>query len=186
MKFFKLDEQQGYILRKAAFLFVLVSAVLTAADQVSIRCSLNGWERMLDDLLGGLIAASIFSWYERRRLQRLAQSLRAIDLLNHDIRNSLQPLMFLTGEVGTTEHTRLVEECVRHVDGTLRELLRSNSKLELTVHDGGLASRRIPNRLVNPRSSQVNSSLQEPDWKSHQVFTHWLHTWRSRNLGERQ
>lgn len=55
--------------RKASLLFILVSGLLIATDQVSVRYGLEGAQRIVDDLLGGLIAGSTFYLYERHRLR---------------------------------------------------------------------------------------------------------------------
>src|ERR1700739_3483868 len=96
---------------KAFLLFMLVSGLLIAADQLSMRYRVEGSQRMVDDLLGGPIACSIFYLYERQRLRRLSDHLHVIDLMNHHIRNALQPLMFLT-YVPEGKTQKLVEECV--------------------------------------------------------------------------
>ncbi|MHB8216365.1 MAG: hypothetical protein ACYDDS_09825 [Candidatus Sulfotelmatobacter sp.] len=187
MKSFKLDEGQQCTLRKTAFLFVLVSGVLIAADQLSIRCGLGGWQRILDDVLGGLIASSIFHWYEHRRLRKLAQSLHVIDLMNHHIRNALQPLMFVTLKAGAQAQMRVVEECVRHVDWTLREVLPGHLERELVVHNGGLArGSGVQTVPVKRRSAEADISQPEPHRRIEPFFNHWLDHWRSRNPGARQ
>jgi len=81
---------------KAILLFILVAGLLIVTDQLSIRYGLERSQRILDDLLGGLIARSIFYSYERHRLRRFSKHLHVIDLMNHHIRNALQTLMFLT------------------------------------------------------------------------------------------
>jgi precorrin-3B methylase len=113
-------------LGKAAFLFLLVAGLLTAADEISLHLSLHGWERVMDDLLGGLIAGLIFYLYELRRVRRLKKQLQVIDLMNHHIRNALQPIMF----VGYQERAKmqLIQESVDHIDWALREVLTGQSQ----------------------------------------------------------
>ena len=98
MNFAKSYKSQRSALWEATLLFTLVSGFLIAADQLSIRCGLDGSQRIADDLLGGLIASAIFYLYERHRLRRLSEQLHVIDLMNHHIRNALQPLMFVPDE----------------------------------------------------------------------------------------
>ena len=74
---------------KAILVFKLVSGFLIVADQLSIRFGLDGSQRVVDDLLGCLIAGLIFYFYERHRLRRLRQQLHVIDLMNHHARNAL-------------------------------------------------------------------------------------------------
>lgn len=111
---------------KALLLFLLVAAVLTAADDLSYRLTQNAWQRTVDDILGGLFAGVIFYFYERRRAIRLRNQLQVIDLMNHHIRNALQPLLF----VGYQERAamKLIEKSVDHIDWALREVLTGNSQ----------------------------------------------------------
>jgi hypothetical protein len=183
----KSQEPRRSVFRKAICLFVLVSGLLIAADQLSIRCGLDGWQRVADDLLGGLIAGSIFNLYESRRLRRLSEHLHVIDLMNHHIRNAMQPLMFVTFEPGAKAQMELVQECVRHIDWALREVLPGNSDQEIVVHDGGFAGRRL--NLTSPTLSSPEAGNSRPEpahWMPNIFFGRWLDTWRSRNLGAKQ
>ena len=82
---------------------------------------------MLDDLLGGLLATLFVYVYERNRLHSLQQKLRTIDLMNHHIRNALQPLMFLEFESNKEEHVRTIDDCVTRIEFALREVLPGHS-----------------------------------------------------------
>ena len=151
MNFTKFYKSQQSVLWKATLLFTLVSSSLIAADQLSIRCGLEGSQRIVDDLLGGLIAASIFHLYERHRLRRLSEQLHVIDLMNHHIRNALQPLMFVPDEPGGKGQLNLVEECVRHI--SLRKLHpgRRAPVESLPVDTLGRARRRLPPAAICTR-----------------------------------
>jgi hypothetical protein len=113
-------KSQRSSLWSAAVLFIVVSALLIAVDQLSLRFGLDGSRRIADDLFGGLVAASIFHLYERQRLRRFNQQLHTIDLINQHIRNVLQPLVFAT-QGAEPDGQMMVEECVRHIDWALRE-----------------------------------------------------------------
>ena len=187
MNLFKSYKPPHPILRKATLLFVLVSAVLIAADRLSAAFGLSGWQRTGDDLLGGLIAAAIFHLYERRRVRRLRQRLHLIDLMNHHIRNAMQPLMFVTFEPGAAAQMKLVEECVRHIDWALREVLPHDSEQGLPVHDGGFTGSRLKIMSSKPDSGAGNFPPPKPANRTDKpFFGHWLDAWRSRNLGARQ
>lgn len=54
MNFIESYKSQHSALWKASLLFILVAGLLIATDQLSIRCGLEGWPRIVDDLLGGL------------------------------------------------------------------------------------------------------------------------------------
>jgi hypothetical protein len=86
MNFAKSYKSQRSALWKATLLFTLVSGFLIAADQLSIRCGIDGSQGIVDDLLGGLISGAIFYLYERHRLRRFSEQLHVIDLMNHHIR----------------------------------------------------------------------------------------------------
>jgi hypothetical protein len=137
--------KSNVVLWKAALLFVLVSGLLSAADRLSIHFGLDRSQQIVDDLLGGLIAGSIFYLYERHRLRRFSEHLRVIDLMNHHIRNALQPLMFVTDEPEGKAQMDLVEECVRRIDWALHEALPDKSEEDFVTRGGGSAgrSRRI-------------------------------------------
>ena len=59
---------------KATLLFILVAGLLITADQLSMRYGLNGSQRIVDDLLGGLIAGSIFFFTSATEYGGLANS----------------------------------------------------------------------------------------------------------------
>jgi hypothetical protein len=171
-------------LGNAIILFLLVSGLLIAADQLSILCGLQGSLRIADDLLGGLVAGSIFHWYERQRLRRLSQHLHLIDLMNHHIRNALQPLMFVTyGSEGNAQ-MKVVEDCVHRIDWALREVLPGESEESSVVHTR-TSARRIGLTAGFREVSSIserNPSRQEPaNRRSKPFFSQWLDAWRSRN-----
>jgi len=183
MNFTKFYKSQRSALWKATLLFALVSGSLIAADQLSIRYGLEGSQRILDDLLGGLIAGSIFHWYERNRLRRLNEQLRVIDLMNHHIRNALQPLMFAPDDSGGKAHVKLVEECVRHIDWALREVLPGKSKEQFVAPDGG-SVRSAGLSITSRTSSSLKTQNFGPKPTTRQpklLFAQWLDTWRSRH-----
>jgi hypothetical protein len=183
MNFTKFYKSQQSVLWKATLLFTLVSSSLIAADQLSIRCGLEGSQRIVDDLLGGLIAASIFHLYERHRLRRLSEQLHVIDLMNHHIRNALQPLMFVPDEPGGKGQLNLVEECVRHIDWALREVLPCKSEEQFVVHDGGFVRKAGPSTTsrASGSSKTKNSGLEPTTRQPKPLFSQWLDAWRSRN-----
>jgi hypothetical protein len=183
MNFTKSYKSQGSALWKATLLFALVSGSLIAADQLSIRWGLEGSQLIVDDLLGGLIAGLIFHLYERHRLRRLSEQLQVIDLMNHHIRNALQPLMLAADESGGKAHVNLVEECVCHIDWALREILPGMSKEQFVAHDGGFvrsAGSSITSRAPS-RSQTQNSGPRSTTRQPKRLFTKWRDIWRRRN-----
>lgn len=130
---------------------------------------------------GGLIAGSIFYLYEHRRLRRLRERLHVIDLMNHHIRNALQPLMFMTYE--HRAQMRTVEECVRRIDWALREVLPGKSEERFLTHDDQFVRENGPGATLQQPSSSSIPVLgpEHTNRPSQPLFSQWLDNWRSRN-----
>ena len=177
-----------FVLRKSVLLFILVSGILIAADQLSIYFGLGRWQRIVDDLLGGLIAASTFHLYERHRLRRFAERLHVIDLMNHHIRNALQPLMFVSDEPIARTQMKVVDDCVRYIDWALREVLTGHTEEESAVQDSASAAGSVlPLSSLRPRSSPAGDLRPKPGSpRPEPFFGHWLDAWKSRHCGARQ
>jgi hypothetical protein len=183
MNFPARQKSQRSLLWKASLLFTLVSGLLIAADQISIRCGLGGSQRIADDLLGGLIAGSLFYLYERHRMRQLIERLGVIELVNHHIRNALQPLMFVTSQ-SEGNATKLVEECVQHIDWALREVLPGRSEEHFGVHVTDFPERSgltITSGTQLPPSNTANSPRRRIHGHPQPFFSRWLNTWRERN-----
>ncbi len=182
MNFPKPYKSQRSALWNAIILFTLVSGVLIAVDQLSVHCGLQGSLRIADDLLGGLVAGSIFHSYERQRLRRIREHLNLIDLMNHHIRNALQPLMFVTyGSEGNAQ-MKVVEECVHRIDWVLREVLPGESEESSVVDTRASATRLTAGPREASSLSEHNQPRQEPANRPSKPFLNqWLDAWRSRN-----
>jgi hypothetical protein len=184
VSFNKFGKSSRSTLLKAGLLFVFVSALLITADQLSVRFGLAESRRIVDDLLGGLIAGSIFNLYEHQKLRRFSEHRDLVELMNHHVRNALQPLMFVTyGSEGKAQ-TKVVEECVRRIDWALREVLPGKSEEQSVAHARSSTGRNG----LTLRSREMHSSAEtkgsRPDLPNHHpksFFSQWLENWRSRN-----
>ena len=186
MNFITSCKSQRSALWKTTLLFILVSGLLIAADQLSVRCGLEGSQRTVDDFLGGVIAGSIFYLYERRRLRKFNEHIHVIDLMNHHIRNALQPLMFLAYKPEGKAQMKLVEQCVRRIDWALREVLPGKSE-ERFVGTPADSLEEVAKDRAASSSSGTQSSRPEPvNRQPKSFFSQWLYTWRSRNEAVRQ
>ena len=184
MNFNKADQSWRSALWKPALLFVFVSALLVAADRLSLHFGLEGARRIVDDLLGGLIAGSIFHLYERQKARRLSEHLHLIDLTNHHIRNALQPLMFVAHGSEGKAQMKVVEECVRRIDWALREVLPGKTQEQFVAHSRGSTRRNgLTLRTQEPAWSSESESSQPAPAKTQPkpFFGQWLDTWRNRN-----
>jgi hypothetical protein len=182
MNFTRFHKPQLSALIKGVLLFPLVSGLLIAVDQLSVRCGLNGWQRIGDDFLGGLIAGLIFYLYECHRMQRFIEHLRMIDLMNHHIRNALQPLMFLEYQ-SEGKAILLVETCVQQIDWALREVLPGKTHEQFGV-DTNLRKRNgitLASPAANQPAEMVNVQRGTAVIQPKPFFSHWLDTWRTRN-----
>jgi len=114
-------------LGKAFVLCLFVCGLLIAVDQLSIEAGL-GSQRVMDDVLGGLIAGAIVYLHERRRLRHQYEKDRAHRLANHHIRNALQLLTLVQYEPEKAAQVEMVDSCVRRIEWTLREVLPVKSE----------------------------------------------------------
>ena len=114
-------------LHKGVLAGLLVFALLLATLYMSAHFGFSGVQSVIDDLLGGIIAGLCVYVYEKNRLNSLREKLLTIDLMNHHIRNALQPLMFLEFESNKEAHVRTIGECVTRIEFALREVLPGHS-----------------------------------------------------------
>jgi hypothetical protein len=165
MNILNFHKTERSLLRAAVLLVLLVCGFLVLVDQLSIYWGLGIWQRVTDDFAGGIIAASIFYLYERRARRQFYEQLRLIDLMNHHIRNALQPLMFVPFHPEAAVQKQLVEECVDHIDWALREILPGKSHEQFVV-----------------QAADSRNSRHEPEnSKPQSFFVQWIETWKYRN-----
>jgi hypothetical protein len=165
MNILNFHKTERSLLRAAALLVLLVCGFLVLVDQLSLYWGLGIWQRVADDFTGGIIAASIFYLYERRTRRQLHEQLRLIDLMNHHIRNALQPLMFVPFHPEAAVQKQLVEECVDHIDWALREILPGKSHA----------------RFVEQAADIKNFRWELENSKPQTFFGQWFETWKNRN-----
>jgi hypothetical protein len=112
-------------------LHAIVAAVITFVLTVGADCLAM---RQIGDLpinflVDNVIAASIIGIivfaYERRRNRSLAQKLSTIFLMNHHIRNALQPIVMT--EPSSKEAAEQIRDSVARIEWALREVLTGNT-----------------------------------------------------------
>ena len=101
----------------------LVLALLLIADEVSIRYGLRESQRVIDDLIGAGIAGLLIYRHERNRSRLVQEKLQTIELMNHHVRNALQPIIDSAYLNGHSEHIEVIRQSVRRIDWALREIL---------------------------------------------------------------
>jgi hypothetical protein len=185
------------LLRQTVLLSFLVCGFLILVDQLSVHWGLGIWQRVADDITGGIVAASIFYLYERRAMRRFREHLRLVDLMNHHIRNALQPLMFVPFQFEVAVQKQLVEECVNHIDWALREILPGKSQERFAVQAVDFGGNRSwtetspvepdpiePDSIGSGPEGSTNSTHFgcEPETdKPVPLFGQWFDTWKDRN-----
>lgn len=183
VNFFRHCKSRHSALWNALALFSLVSGLLIVVDGFSIRFGFPGSQRVADDLLGGVVSASIFYWYERQRQRRFREQLHMIDLVNHHIRNALQPLLLVSYGAEPKLQMNVIEDCVRRVDWVLREVLPGRSGVRFVAQNHEWSGRRPLE--VPPWDAGWSSGSEDP-WPATEsdlprFFSRWLENWRDQN-----
>jgi len=62
-------------------------------------------------------------FYERRRERELIRKLQVIELMNHHVRNALQPIMYVPYSQDQQQQLTAIQDAVRRIDWALREIL---------------------------------------------------------------
>jgi hypothetical protein len=101
----------------------LVLALLFIADEISVHYGLRESQRIIDDLFGAAIAGLLIYRHERNRSRLLREKLQTIELLNHHVRNALQPIMDSAYLHGHAQHIEVIRQSVSRIDWALREIL---------------------------------------------------------------
>jgi hypothetical protein len=101
----------------------LVLALLISADEISLHYGLRESQRVIDDLIGALIAGLLIYRHERNRSRLLQEKLQTIELMNHHVRNALQPIMDSAYLHGHSQHIEVMRQSVKRIDWALREIL---------------------------------------------------------------
>jgi hypothetical protein len=101
----------------------LVLALLISADEISVHYGLRESQRVIDDLIGALIAGLLIYRHERNRSRLLQEKLQTIELMNHHVRNALQPIIDSAYLQDHSQHVEVIRQSVRRIDWALREIL---------------------------------------------------------------
>ena len=102
---------------------VLVLALLLIADEISVHYGLRESQRIIDDLIGAAIAGLLIYRHERNRSRLLREKLQTIELMNHHVRNALQPIMDSAYLHAHAQDIELIRQSVKRIDWALREIL---------------------------------------------------------------
>jgi hypothetical protein len=111
---------------------LLVAILLIISDELSSHFAFGQSQRIVDDILGGVIAGFLVFAYARSRFRFLSERLNMIGLMNHHVRNALQVIRDVRQlELKDPTLTAVVEDAVNRIDWALREVLPGR----ITNHD---------------------------------------------------
>ena len=117
--------------RKALFSVVLplVSFVLGILVEAFLRQeSIRGWVLWIDNIAAALLLGLVVFFYERRRERELLRKLQVIELMNHHVRNALQPVMYLPYSQDQQQQLNMIRDAVHRIDWALREILPGSTE----------------------------------------------------------
>jgi hypothetical protein len=89
-----------------------------------------GWSIWVDDISGAVLLGLVVFVYERRREKELLRKLQVIELMNHHVRNALQPVMYLPYSRDQELQLNTIRDAVQRIDWALREVLPGSARVE--------------------------------------------------------
>ena len=85
--------------------------------------SITGGALWIDNIAAALLLGLVVFLYERRRERELIKRLRVIELMNHHVRNALQPVMYIPYSQDQQQQLNTIRDAVNRIDWALREIL---------------------------------------------------------------
>jgi len=85
--------------------------------------SVTGLTFWLDNIAAAFLLGLVVFFYERGRERELVKKLQIIELMNHHVRNALQPIMYVPYSQDQQEQLTAIQDAVRRIDWALREIL---------------------------------------------------------------
>lgn len=119
--------------RKAVLSLILafVSFCLGVTVEAMLRREgVSGWTLWIDNMSAALLLGLVVFMYERRRERELIRKLQVIELMNHHVRNALQPVMYLPHLRDQQMQLNTIRDSVQRIDWALREILPGSAKEE--------------------------------------------------------
>lgn len=109
----------------------LLSVILTfvsfslglAVEAIQRHEGIGGWSLWIDNIVAALLLGVVVFLYERRRERELVRKLEVIALMNHHVRNALQPIMYLPYSNDQEQQLNTIRNAVQRIDWALREIL---------------------------------------------------------------
>ena len=84
---------------------------------------ITGWTLWIDNFAAAFLLGLVVFFYERRSERELIRKLQVIELMNHHVRNALQPVMYLPYSQDQEMQLNTIRDAVHRIDWALREIL---------------------------------------------------------------
>lgn len=85
--------------------------------------SITGLTFWIDNIAAAFLLGLVVFFYELRRERELLKKLQVIELMNHHVRNALQPIMYVPYSQDQQQQLSAIQDAVRRIDWALREIL---------------------------------------------------------------
>lgn len=126
-------ESRGVRILVAVCLGIAAAVFEAILDTWLTRQASKEWRLALDAGSVGLLVA-VLTYLEiaalRFRRERIDSELRLVGELNHRVRNALQTIAYAARLPEAKNQVEIIEDCVRRIDGALRELFPSRTSRE--------------------------------------------------------
>lgn len=138
-------------------LFILAMGIIAAVFEAVLdnwlsRNAGRDWRLALDAgsvglLVGAITYIEIIAVQIRRK--RMACEMEKISELNHHVRNALQTIAYAIRVPETENQVQIIDDCIRRIDGTLRDLFPASAASPLIRSPEILPA---SNKSVGPRA----------------------------------
>lgn len=119
--------QKAYISFRKGLLSVLLAFVSFSlgmmVEAFQRHEGITGWTLWVDNVAAALLLGLVVFFYERRRERELIRKLQVIELMNHHVRNALQPVMYLPYSQDQEMQLNTIRDAIQRIDWALREIL---------------------------------------------------------------
>ncbi|HWC19552.1 MAG TPA: hypothetical protein VG498_21245 [Terriglobales bacterium] len=99
-------------------------------EALQLARGIQGWTLAIDNLSAAILLGLVVFIYERRRERELMRRLQVIELMNHHVRNALQPVMYLPYSQDQQQQMNMIRDAVKRIDWALREILPGSPETE--------------------------------------------------------
>lgn len=112
--------RKGVLSVLLAFVSFSLGMIVEAVQQYE---GISGWTLWVDNFAAALLLGLVVFFYERRSERELIRKLQVIELMNHHVRNALQPVMYLPYSQDQQMQLNTIRDAVQRIDWALREIL---------------------------------------------------------------